>query len=170
MFMSRIEVICRRCGRKAPVDEFRVDHVYKLAVCRVCYTEREKNLPKKKEEPTLSQLMSGHADDKVDKKIVENKVVKNKSDDTVFAKEDRFQIRRSKIFDDDDEYLEKAVKKKEERIRLERENSIRVRKISDDKVLYPCQNCDYKFKYNIVSRRPLVCPYCEKKISHNIVF
>jgi DNA-directed RNA polymerase subunit RPC12/RpoP len=155
MFMSRIEVICRRCGRKAPVDEFRVDHVYKLAVCRVCYTEREKNLPKKKkEEPTLNDLMLRNASDE-----------KN-----VSAKEDRFQIKRSKLFDDDDEYLEKAIKKKEERIRLERENSIRVKKISADKVLYPCQNCNYKFKYNIVTRRPLVCPYCEKKISPNIVF
>ncbi len=144
-----IEVNCRRCGRKAPSDEFRVDHVYKLAVCKVCYTEREKNIPKKKnEEPTLSELMNQKKEE---------------------PREEGYEIKKSKIFDEDEE-LEKAVKKKKDKIRLEKENYVKTRKLTTNKVLYPCQNCNYKFKYNTETQRPLVCPYCEKKVNHNIKF
>ena len=145
-----IEVNCRRCGRKAPADEFKVDHVYKLAVCKVCFTEREKNIPKKpKEEPTLKDLM---------KKQTHSE-----------EKEESYEIKKSKIFDEDEE-LEKAVKKKQEKIRLEKENYVKTKKLDNTKVLYPCQNCNYKFKYNLDTQRPLVCPYCEKKVNHNIKF
>lgn len=144
-----IEVVCRRCGRKAPAEEFRVDHVYKLAVCRVCYTEREKSIPKKvKEEPTLKELME-------QKKETEEK---------------NYEIKKSKIFDETDEYLERAVQKKKEKIREQKDSVIRTRKLTHNKVLYPCQRCNYKFKYNLETQRPLVCPYCETKVSHNITF
>ncbi len=149
-----IEVTCRRCGRKAPSDEFKVDHVYKLAVCKVCYTEREKNIPKKtKEEPTLSDLMS-------------EKKEEQKEDE----KDDKHFIKKSKLFDEEDEYLERAVERKREKLKEEKENRVKVKKISEEKVLYPCKKCKYQFKYNIYTKRPIDCPYCATKVEHNIEF
>lgn len=146
--MTAIDIICRRCGRKAPSDEFRVDHIYKLAVCKICYTEREKNLPKKSEEKTLGELMK----------------------DEPPKEEKSYEIKKSKIFDEEDEYLEKAVKKKKELLRKQRENVVKVKLLRQNKVLYPCQNCNYRFKYNLETQRPLVCPYCESKVNHDIDF
>lgn len=145
--MTNIDVICRRCGRKAPSDEFKIDHVYKLAVCKVCYVEREKNLVKKKEEKTVSELMKESPKQEKD-----------------------YEIKKSKLFDEEDEYLEKAVKKKKEMLRKQRENVVKVKPLKENKVLYPCQNCNYKFKYNLETQRPLVCPYCESKVNHDIDF
>lgn len=151
--MTKIEVICRRCGKKSPADEFKIDHVYQLAVCRTCYSEREKNLPKKsRQEPTLRSL-------------TEQKLKQEPEPPST-----GYEIRKSKIFDEDDEYLEKAVQKKQEEKKRQQQNRIRTKKISENKVLYPCQECNYEFKYNTETRRPVVCPYCEKKVDHNITF
>ncbi|MFP4567996.1 MAG: hypothetical protein ACLFN8_03555 [Candidatus Woesearchaeota archaeon] len=151
--MVKIEVLCRRCGRKAPADEFKIDHVYKLAVCRVCYTEREKNLPKK------SVVVNSSTMNVPDMPKIE------KSDDS-----SPYEIRKSKIFDEDDVYLEKAVERKKAHIEERRANSVRVKRVSDSKVLYPCVKCNYKFKYNVETKKPIDCPYCGAKVNHDIVF
>lgn len=156
--MTKIEVVCRRCGRRAPADEFKVDHVYKLAVCRVCYTERQKQESKKSESSSKDEKTS---------------VLNDVSSKTNTPKlDDKTKIEKSKIFDEDedDKYLKKEFEKKQERLKQERENVVRVKKLSSNKVLYPCQNCGYKFKFNIETQRPLDCPFCGKKINTNIVF
>lgn len=147
--MNRIEVICRRCGRKAPADEFKVDHIYKLAVCKVCYTDRKKDIPKKVEEKTSREQITPQ-----ELKTPENK----------------YEIRKSKILDEDDEYLERAVEKKKQEILRQKEDTVKVKNLQDNKVLYPCQHCTYKFKYNIQTQRPTKCPYCAKNINHRISF
>lgn len=167
--MVAIEVICRRCGKKAPADEFKVDHIYKLAVCRVCYNERSKNIPKKE---VNNQTIKN---DEI-KTTKTNKTpnihntpndIPNKTSNNI----KEYDIKKSKIlFDDDDEYLNKAVEKKKEEMKIRKENSVRVRYLRDNKVMYPCQNCDYKFKYDINVQRPVKCPYCGKLVNHNVVF
>jgi len=148
--MGKIEVICRKCGRKAPADDFRVDHIYKLAVCKVCYTDRKKDLPKKPEEKTVRELMQEPRQE---------------------LKSIQYEIKKSRIFDEnDDDYLEKAVKKKQEEILKRKENVIRVRPIKDNKALYPCQHCKYKFKYNLETKKPTQCPFCGRKVDHNVAF
>jgi len=148
--MANIEVNCRKCGRRAPANEFRVDHIYKLAVCKVCYTDRKKDLPKKPEEKTVREMM------REPKQETEIKT---------------YDITRSKIFDEnDDEYLDKAVKKKQEELQKRKENVIRVKPIKDNKALYPCQHCKYKFKYNTETQKPTQCPFCGKRVDHNIGF
>jgi len=144
--MNTIEVICRRCGRKAPADEFRVDHIYKLAVCKVCFTDRKKDLPKKTQ---------------TTQNVKEDKVVEESSK--------QYEIKRSKLFDDD-EYLEKAIQRKKEEFKKKRENAVKVRLLKENKALYPCPHCSYKFKYNIETETPTKCPYCGKKVNPNIDF
>ncbi|MCC7574461.1 hypothetical protein KO361_02625 [Candidatus Woesearchaeota archaeon] len=150
--MAAIEVICRRCGKKAPADEFKVDHVYKLAVCNVCHTGRKKDLPKRPEkEKTLRELTDEY--------------IKKQS-----KKPERYEILRSKIMEEDDDYLEKAVRKKKEEMQRRKENAVKVTFLNGNKVLYPCQSCKYKFKYDIEKQRPTKCPYCEKPIHPDIEF
>ena len=45
-----IQIQCRKCGRKALSSLFKVDYVYKMAVCPECIRERQKSEPIKKYE------------------------------------------------------------------------------------------------------------------------
>jgi DNA-directed RNA polymerase subunit RPC12/RpoP len=180
--MIRIEVICRRCGKKAPADEFKVDHIYKLAVCKVCYNGRIKEIPKNIERKPEERTLRSIIDERVKNKPYENRTretgtnkttpstISNKISTPEKKDSKDYEIKRSKIFDDDDAYLEKAVRKKQEELKTRKENSIRVRHLKDNKVLYPCPSCDYKFKYDIETQRPVKCPYCGKTVNHNINF
>jgi DNA-directed RNA polymerase subunit RPC12/RpoP len=41
MFTNSIEAVCKRCGKKAPVEQFVLDKDYKMVVCPICVKEKK---------------------------------------------------------------------------------------------------------------------------------
>lgn len=60
-------------------------------------------------------------------------------------------------WDAEDEYLEK--------VHTERaKNTVKVERISEDKVKYRCAHCKYEFLINIQTKIPRICPYCNTPV------
>ena len=62
-------------------------------------------------------------------------------------------------WDAEDEYLLKASKMKEE------ENRAQFSRIpGTNHVQCKCRGCDFSFKFNVVTRMPASCPYCNRDV------
>ena len=61
-------------------------------------------------------------------------------------------------WDHEDEYLEKRYQQKQ------KEPKKTFERISADKIRCKCENCNYPFIYNTVTKHPGSCPYCDQKI------
>jgi len=122
-----IKAKCRKCGKEVPVDDFVLDHVYKMMVCRDCSNERQKREP-----PLISRPV--------------------KRDQSKPAG-----------WDQEDEYLARAYKAK-------KTGSVGVTKIDNERVRYTCPKCKFSFAYNIVTKRPPRCPFCNNMIGKIMTF
>jgi len=60
-------------------------------------------------------------------------------------------------WDSEDDYLERAH---QEKLR----NTVKVEKVSEDKVKYKCVHCKYEFLINIHTKVPKACPYCDTPV------
>lgn len=60
-------------------------------------------------------------------------------------------------WDKEDEYLERAYRSKVKSV-------VKVQKIDEDTVKYPCSKCGYNFKYSLSRQKPSNCPYCGESV------
>ncbi len=55
MFVGKIRVKCKQCGRDANSDEFILDPIYKMMVCKDCVKERKMNEYQAKKDAARSE-------------------------------------------------------------------------------------------------------------------
>ena len=74
-------------------------------------------------------------------------------------KKEKQEIKQEKPpgWDHEDDYLEKVHKIKEKTI-------VEVKQIDNERVRYKCPSCNYSFVFNIFSKKPSLCPYCNHKV------
>ena len=137
MMDSSVKVKCKNCGRMANSAEFTLDPYFRTMVCQNCIKDR-----RAKDNPISKVLQKKPAE---------------------AEREDSSETRKSRPagWDNDDDYLEKAVQKK-------RSQTVQTERIDDENVRYKCPRCSYQFKLNTVTRRPSRCPYCSSEISRFI--
>jgi Zn finger protein HypA/HybF involved in hydrogenase expression len=51
MIGSPIKVKCRKCGKDAPADQFRLHYTYKMMVCPDCFSGKSNQKPKEEVKP-----------------------------------------------------------------------------------------------------------------------
>jgi len=61
-------------------------------------------------------------------------------------------------WDQEDEYLERAY-------RAKKANAVSVTKIDDERVKYICPKCKFSLVYNIATKRPSRCSFCNSEIA-----
>lgn len=127
---------CRRCGKEVPVGDFVLDPFYKMMVCDKCFKERE----------AKSGMAKGAKTETANIIIPEKQI---KTDKKSIAK------------DSDDDYLERAYKRKENEL-------VKVKKLDEERVRYRCPKCWNEFNYNTVKKTPTSCPMCDYKLTNKI--
>ncbi len=127
---NEVKAVCRKCGKSAPADKFVLDNSVKMMICPSCVAEMKGKLLKPKPvEPQPSIRAAPQT--------------KSKPAD----------------WDQEDDYLDKLKKKKDEAPKAI------IERIDDVKVRYTCFKCHYNFIYNTAKDYPKVCPYCKMPIS-----
>lgn len=138
-----IMVKCKNCGKLAPSMEFAVDPYLRMAVCKACAKGARASQGQTKITPNTQQ--------RINQQTGPRGVAQQ---DFLFkSKPERVEDDKPAGWDTDDVYLEKLAKKKQE-------NTVKVEKLSDGRILYPCMKCKYQFKYSQEKNLPAKCPYC----------
>lgn len=138
MQSSGIKVICKRCGRSSPAEEFVLDNIYGMMVCPPCVRDRQSK--------AASEL-------KVKKEEVKQAIPEIKTE----KRQPEIDFTKPKDWDHDDDFLSKAQKTK-------LAGMVNVQQIDHEKVKYKCPGCNFQFTYNLLKRTPARCPYCSDTI------
>lgn len=133
-----VKIKCRNCNRMASTDEFVLDPIYKMVVCKQCVKERQQR-------------------DSIHKEIQQEKEKRQQLKEVVADQKQREQ--KPVGWDEIDDRLEKMHKAKVA-------STVNVTKLDDDKVQYACPKCKYNFIYNTEKKTPKGCPYCSTPISN----
>jgi late competence protein required for DNA uptake (superfamily II DNA/RNA helicase) len=136
-FGGNIKVNCKRCGKPAAASEFVLDPYYRMMVCPACVKERREGKRKESE-----------AEKEAEKKIEEQKKAEEET------------ASRPPGWDEEDVYLEKALKAKQNM-------KILVKRVDENKVRYMCKKCGFTFNYNLRTEMPRVCQYCAAPVNKN---
>lgn len=133
-----IKIKCRQCNRMSPTEEFVLDPVYKMVVCKMCVKERQQR-------------------DAIHKELQQEKDKKQQLKEAIAETKPKDQ--KPAGWDEIDDRLEKLHKAKVA-------STVTVTKVDDDKVQYACPKCKYNFIYNMEKKTPRTCPYCSTPISN----
>lgn len=128
-----VQVKCRNCGKSAKAEDFVLDHVYKMMVCPDCIKTRKLN------EKVHDELKA-----QKDQKLKEREEAKQEKEPKPVG------------WDKEDEYLKRVYERK-----AAEKSSVDIKKIDDEKAIYKCPKCRYDFKYNLVRKTPVRCPFCD---------
>jgi hypothetical protein len=130
--MVDVLVICRKCGKKAPSSEFRVNPELKMAVCSGC------------QKTNLSSKTSFNPS------VKNTPVTFDKKQNTIVTE----KIENVPPKSWNETFKEPINKTTTSSLQNKSPN------IDSEKTIRICKKCKYKYKYDSVNNKPNKCPYC----------